>query len=616
MKSRWRRWGHWVFAGMAVGAAEIVPGISGGTVALLVGIYGRLISALAAFTPDQLLQQWRRRQLALAELVFLLLFACSSLLAIWLLSHPLKLIYVHFESEFRLFLLLLIALGLAPLLLRLRWRPATVIGLVIGVLSGSVWLLQADWRLAAEPATLLVAGAAAGALMVLPGVSGSYLLLLLGLYPAVLLAAIQLDFALLLPLAAGAGLGAMFCARLMKHLLERTGDGFRAFLYGLVAGSLPAIAPAHLEFSPAIFPALALGLVLGGGLLLIGRNQSLMCLVLCLPLLAAPAMAADDDDAGDEAGWLAYRIAKGENLSMIANLYGLEVSDLIRWNRLKPPHYRIFPGKQLRIEPGTQARLHQVEEGETLSGIALKYRTFIKRLKTMNGLASANLIYPGQVLRLAPELAPAMHRVRRGESLWQLALRYNLQLEELVAFNGLESPYQIHPGQQLVLSGKARSARPPAASAKAPAAKTAPAPPARSEPTAWLWPADGPLRARFHPARRKGIDIAGEVGEVVRAVAAGTVRYAGDGLFRDYGWLIILAHGRYLSIYAHNDKLLVKEGERVKAGQQIARMGNSGSEEVKLHFQIKFRGKPTDPLSLLPPRARDGVSVLDTGTYR
>ncbi len=120
----------------------------------------------------------------------------------------------------------------------------------------------------------------------------------------------------------------------------------------------------------------------------------------------------------------------------------------------------------------------------------------------------------------------------------------------------------------------------------------------------WRWPVSGPLLSSFQGsnALNKGIDLGGKLGEPVLAAAGGQVVYSGSGL-RGYGKLLIVKHNEtFLSAYAHNDRLLVKEGDLVKAGQRIADMGSSGTDRVKLHFEIRRDGTPVDPLKFLPRR--------------
>jgi lipoprotein NlpD len=117
-----------------------------------------------------------------------------------------------------------------------------------------------------------------------------------------------------------------------------------------------------------------------------------------------------------------------------------------------------------------------------------------------------------------------------------------------------------------------------------------------------MWPASGKLIAPFADGTSKGLDIAGKAGDPVLAAASGVVSYAGAGL-RGYGNLVVLRHNAaYLSVYAHNSKILVKEKQSVAKGQKIAEMGNTESETVKLHFEVRRQGKPVDPAKLLPVR--------------
>ncbi|MFI4924159.1 MAG: peptidoglycan DD-metalloendopeptidase family protein, partial [Vicinamibacteria bacterium] len=131
----------------------------------------------------------------------------------------------------------------------------------------------------------------------------------------------------------------------------------------------------------------------------------------------------------------------------------------------------------------------------------------------------------------------------------------------------------------------------------------APAPsPGDDEGLDWVWPAKGKLVAQFSEnASLKGIDIAGATGDAVVASAPGRVVYAGSGL-RGYGKLVIIKHNAtYLTAYAHNKDIMVKEGQSVTRGQKIAEMGSSDTDRVKLHFEIRRLGKPMDPLRFLPP---------------
>lgn len=199
--------------------------------------------------------------------------------------------------------------------------------------------------------------------------------------------------------------------------------------------------------------------------------------------------------------------------------------------------------------------------------------------------------------------------VQRGQNLYRIATDNGITLRDLAAWNGIRSPYTIHPGQRLRLypgggTGTARNTvrspppRKPAATPKAPVA----APVATS--FGWRWPVDGPLLGTYLAGEptRQGIDIGGREGAPVRSAADGVVVYSGSGLV-GYGELIIVKHDeQWLSAYGHNRKRLVDEGQAVKAGQQIAELGHSGAARDMLHFEIRYNGKPVDPLRYLPRR--------------
>ena len=236
------------------------------------------------------------------------------------------------------------------------------------------------------------------------------------------------------------------------------------------------------------------------------------------------------------------------------------------------------------------------------------------------------------------------HVVRRGETLYSIAWKYGLSYRELAAMNHIRSPYTIYAGQRLRTSsynrrtsgaGRAQprtAARPAPAPGTVAAKKPAPAPePAASaKPVSatksstakgpatqvvaisdkplpgavqqWVWPTKGKLLNGYLPDNpgKKGIDIGGRSGQTVMAAADGKVVYAGSGLV-GYGRLIIIKHtDSLLSAYGHNSELLVREGQHVKAGQTIARMGNSGTDRTQLYFEIRKDGKPVNPLRYLP----------------
>ncbi|MCF7221156.1 peptidoglycan DD-metalloendopeptidase family protein [Lysobacter sp. TLK-CK17T] len=211
--------------------------------------------------------------------------------------------------------------------------------------------------------------------------------------------------------------------------------------------------------------------------------------------------------------------------------------------------------------------------------------------------------------------------VRRGDNLYRIATDNGITLHDLAAWNGISPPYTIHPGQRLRLypsgTGSASVAasgqstrRPEQASSGSGGRTAAAAPPAAPAAApvdsglSWRWPADGELVSRFANGdpTRQGVDIAGRSGAPVRAAGDGVVVYSGAGLV-GYGELIIIKHNdQWLSAYGHNRNRLVAEGAVVKSGQQIAEMGRSGAARDMLHFEIRYNGKPVDPLQYLPRR--------------
>ncbi len=212
-----------------------------------------------------------------------------------------------------------------------------------------------------------------------------------------------------------------------------------------------------------------------------------------------------------------------------------------------------------------------------------------------------------------PSPPPGHYRVQSGDTLYKIAFEHGLDYRELAQWNRLDDPGLIRADQLLrvakprpVVTTAALPAEPTVSSRPLPAAggptPAAPALPEPSEepPDHWAWPSRGALLARFGEGTSKGIDIAGARGQAVQAAAGGKVVYAGSGL-RGYGKLIIIRHGKtLLSAYAHNARLLVAEGQTVARGQAIAEMGDSDSDRVKLHFEIREFGKPVDPTNYLP----------------
>jgi lipoprotein NlpD len=219
--------------------------------------------------------------------------------------------------------------------------------------------------------------------------------------------------------------------------------------------------------------------------------------------------------------------------------------------------------------------------------------------------------------------------VVKGDTLYSIAFRLGIDFRELAARNGIQSPYIIKVGQALRTEKQAPkpTIKKPKVAVKAssPSKKTNKSGLKQSKVTSvtkpssksqvpsdsvinvqsvsrWRWPSAGKVIRMYSSNRHKGIDIAGKRGDPVKAVAAGKVVYAGTGV-TGYGSLLIIKHNEtYLSAYGHNERLLVSENMNIQAGQQIATMGSSGTDTVKLHFELRRRGRPIDPLILLPRR--------------
>lgn len=271
-------------------------------------------------------------------------------------------------------------------------------------------------------------------------------------------------------------------------------------------------------------------------------------------------------------------------------------------------------------------------------------------LSVLAGCASSGPRAPVVKRGVAPKAAPAtvkstekdwrprVHVVQKGDTLYAIAFNYGLDPRELAEQNAIQDPNLIKVGQQInlfvaaprvVAESKISLVKDQPKAVKYPYSESAVAQAeggsvkAEAKPKAepksevkpdnkaetvvetddgleWSMPAQGRIIAGFSEAEnRKGVDIAGKLGQSIFASAPGKVVYSGSGL-RGYGKLLIIKHNKtYLSAYAHNDQLLVKEGETVTRGQKIAEMGNSDSDQVKLHFEVRRLGKPVDPAGYL-----------------
>ena len=240
---------------------------------------------------------------------------------------------------------------------------------------------------------------------------------------------------------------------------------------------------------------------------------------------------------------------------------------------------------------------YTVKRGETLYGIALDHGLDYRELAEWNGISNPNLIRVGDTLRLR---APATAAAPEGAA----------QVKPVTSAVALESrPLGAGASAATKKPDEITVARieprPPELKPKPEAPPPGPRPEAQSdddEKVDWAWPASGKIVAKFADPVNKGVDISAKRGDPVLASAPGRVVYSGSGL-RGYGKLIIIKHNpTYLSAYAHNDQILVKEGQSVAKGQKIGEVGSTDADAPKLHFEIRRLGKPVDPLKFLPER--------------
>ena len=235
---------------------------------------------------------------------------------------------------------------------------------------------------------------------------------------------------------------------------------------------------------------------------------------------------------------------------------------------------KILPG----AENAGKAGYFTVRPGDTLYRIAIEHGQSARDVQAWNGLANPNMIEVGQVLRVAPPQG-----INSSGSVAPAAATAAAVVPPGVVARPLNAPAVAQPGAV-------------AAPVPAPAADPVKA----GNAVDLVWPARGSVIAQFDDVKNKGISIAGRVGDPVLAAADGRVVYAGAGL-RGYGNLIIIKHNdTFLTAYAHNQSLLVREDQAVKQGQKIAEMGSSDADRVKLHFEVRRDGKPVDPLQYLP----------------
>ncbi len=255
------------------------------------------------------------------------------------------------------------------------------------------------------------------------------------------------------------------------------------------------------------------------------------------------------------------------------------------------------PGFENAGKPG----FYTVKPGDTMIRIGMETGQSWRDITRWNNLTNPNLIEVGQVLRVVPPVAGAVPPVTVLANTKPAGT--NGVVPTPVPMQGTNAP-GVATVSPVAPSGVTTTAVAPAAvtTTAVPPAQTGGSAAVGDDDVAFIWPASGAVLVGFDETKNKGLDIGGSAGDPVLAAADGRVVYVGSSL-RGYGNLIILKHNNtYLTAYAHNQTLLVKEDQTVRKGQKIAEMGNSDADRVKLHFEVRRQGKPVDPAKYLPPR--------------
>jgi len=273
-----------------------------------------------------------------------------------------------------------------------------------------------------------------------------------------------------------------------------------------------------------------------------------------------------------------YTVKRGDTLYRIALEQGQDYRDIVAWNNIANPG-AIREGQVLRVvPPGT------VESTAAPGAVVAQPVTGVPAVETRSLDGPSTVTSPA-----AASAGDALKREPKGGK-----EPYSDEAHARLNRNAETAPKTAVAVVDPKIEPK---------SAQPPEVKPEPAPaPAAPDDVAWMWPSSGKVISPYSESGNKGLDFAGKAGDSVLAAGDGKVVYAGAGL-RGYGELVIVKHNAtFLSAYAHNRKILVKEGQQVTRGQKLAEMGSSDSDSVKLHFEIRKQGKPIDPLLYLPKR--------------
>ncbi len=297
---------------------------------------------------------------------------------------------------------------------------------------------------------------------------------------------------------------------------------------------------------------------------------------------------------------------RGDTLYSIAWRYEMDYREIAQWNGITAP-FAIYPGQRLRMTPDSMDGTIGSDERE----LVILDRELAEEIEKDDSRVDTQAVSIDESegdLATDP-VQPEKITVQTGDTLYSLAREYALTPQQLARWNGIRPPYEIYPGQEIRLSlpvhaygtqnmvSIEKSEQKPQETESLIKEIALPA-----KVSQWHWPVRGQLVKTFNSKDRlrKGIGISGRHGQTIKAAAAGRVVYSGNGLV-SYGNLLIIKHSNaFLSAYAYNKKLLVKEGDSVESGQVIAQMGGVETGAPQLHFEIRKNGKPVNPMHYLP----------------
>ena len=303
------------------------------------------------------------------------------------------------------------------------------------------------------------------------------------------------------------------------------------------------------------------------------------------------ASAPDTKPAVARPGY--YIVKRGDTLYSIAHQYERDYRELANWNKLSDPNV-ISAGQELRVvPPGQEPASAQGDSGDNVTIVALPKSDSLGAPSQSTGKAGSSSPVAASTDAGIAATAPAGQKTepKGGRLAYSAQAWKDAQANDKAVGSAASTPVSPVP----VATGKSDAQSEPRASDSKPAA-------AGEEGINWIWPGSGKVLAGFNDSTNKGLDISGSVGDPVLAASGGQVVYVGSGL-RGYGNLVIIKHNNnFLSAYAHNKEVLVKEKQTVQKGQKIALLGSSDADKPMLHFEIRRQGKPVDPMKYLPPR--------------